>query len=116
MSQCADEDSSQDSADEDEDYYDEEDDEYGYEKQSKRKSKKKEKISKKVIINVYCTEYEVVKKTAQKVCGFKCIETAEDHEGSIRKGQGGGKLSLKWDITWHDLAITPDFFSKMEPC
>jgi hypothetical protein len=69
----------------------------------------------KPIINVYCTEYDVVKKVAKKVNNFKLVEIEEDHEGGIHKGVGGGKLSTVWDITWHDLAITPDFLAKLEP-
>jgi tubulin polyglutamylase TTLL6/13 len=73
------------------------------------------KLNKKIIINVYCTEYDVVKKVAKKVNDFKLLEIEEDHEGGIHKGVGGGKLSPQWDITWHDLSITPDFLSKLEP-
>ena len=65
-------------------------------------------------MNVYCTEYDIVKKVAKKVCNFRIKEIEEDHEGGVYKGVGGGKLSEVWDITWHDLAITPDFMSKME--
>ena len=50
---------------------------------------------------------------AKKVNNFKLVEIEEDHEGGVHKGQGGGKLSPYWDITWHDLAITPDFLSKL---
>lgn len=66
-------------------------------------------------INVYCTEYDVVKKVAKRVNNFKLIEIEEDHEGGVHKDQGGGKLSSAWDISWHDLAISPDFMSKMQP-
>lgn len=69
--------------------------------------------TKKIIINVYCTEYDVVRKVAKKVNDFKLVEIDEDHEGGIIKGVGGGKLSPLWDITWHDLAITPDFLAKL---
>jgi hypothetical protein len=55
-----------------------------------------------------------VKKVAKKVNNFRLVEMKEDHEGGIHKGVGGGKLSLMWDISWHDLAISPDFLSKME--
>ena len=67
----------------------------------------------KVFMNVYCTEYEVVKKAARKVNRFKIIEIIENPDGGVQKR--GGKLSSVWDISWHDLAITPDFLSKMEP-
>ncbi len=70
---------------------------------------------KKTVINVFSTEYDVVKKVAKKVNEFKLVEIEEDHEGGVHKGVGGGKLSQFWDITWHDLAITPDFLSKLEP-
>lgn len=52
---------------------------------------------------------------AKKVCEYKLVEIEEDHEGGIIKGVGGGKLNPVWDITWHDLAITPDFLAKLEP-
>lgn len=41
------------------------------------------------IMNVYCTEYDVVKKAAKNECGFRLREYKEDHEGAIVKGQGG---------------------------
>jgi hypothetical protein len=77
------------------------------EEQSPKRNKKK------IVINVFSTEYDVVKKVAKKVNEFKLVEMEEDHEGGVYKGQGGGKLSPYWDITWHDLAITPDFLSKL---
>ncbi len=75
----------------------------------------KKKANKRTCINVYCTEYDVVKKVAKKVSNFRLVEIDEDHEGGIHKGIGGGKLSAVWDISWHDLAISPDFLSKMQP-
>ena len=64
---------------------------------------------------MYCTEYDVIKKTAKKVNDFRLVEIEEDHEGGVHKGVGGGKLSEIWDVSWHDLAISPDFLSKMLP-
>lgn len=81
----------------DEEYYGEEE-EYGDESFTKVKSKgkkgKKEqpvvisqkKANKRIIINVFCTEYEVVRKVAKKVNNFKLIELDEDNEGAIVKG------------------------------
>jgi hypothetical protein len=66
-------------------------------------------------MNVFCTEYDVIKKVAKKINGFKLKELEEDHDGAIINGVGGSKLSLVWDISWHDLAITPDFIAKMQP-
>ena len=66
-------------------------------------------------MNTYCTEYEVIKKVSKKVLNFKLKEIPEDAEGGIHKGVGGGNLSQGWDISWHDLAISPDFMAKMEP-
>jgi hypothetical protein len=65
-------------------------------------------------MNVFCTEYDVVKKVAKR-SDFRLKEIEEDHEGGVHKGVGAGKLSAVWDISWHDLAISPDFMSKMEP-
>lgn len=70
--------------------------------------------AKRITMNVYCTEYDVVKKVAKKVMNYKLKEIEEDHDGAVIKGVGGGKLSLCYDITWHDLAITPDFLAKMQ--
>jgi len=43
----------------------------------------------KPIMNVYCTDYDVVKKVAKNQCGFRLKEYKEDHEGAIVKGQFG---------------------------
>jgi tubulin polyglutamylase TTLL6/13 len=72
------------------------------------------KKNKRVAINVYCTEYDVVKKVARKIMNYRVKELEEDHEGAVIKGQGAQKLSTVWDISWHDLAITPDYMSKMQ--
>lgn len=61
-------------------------------KNNKYKKMKFEEGSKKQrrpIMNVYCTEYDVVKKAAKNECGFRLREYKEDHEGAIVKGQGG---------------------------
>jgi hypothetical protein len=96
-----------------------------------KKSKKKKKVEvevendeeskeyvpkkkKKVVINVYCTDYEVVKKVAKKVCNYRLKEIEEDHEGGVYKGVGAGKLRADWDVSWHDLAISPDYVAKMQ--
>lgn len=42
-----------------------------------------------LVMNLYCTEYEVIKKVARKVHGFKIREYPEDHDGAIRKGEHG---------------------------
>ena len=117
----------------DDDYYGEQDDDYGIDdeygdqwaKKRKRASKHASKYHnlekffndrrnhKRVIMNVYCTEYDVVKKSARKVARFKNIEVIENPDGGTKKR--GGKLSPVWDVSWHDLAITPDFLAKMEP-
>ena len=110
------------------DYYGEEEAEYGDESVLKTskvqddsmlqvgygdESGYKKKANKRICMNVYCTEYEVVKKVAKRVSNFKLKELEEDHEGAVVKGQGGQKLSATWDVSWHDLAITPDYMSKM---
>ena len=70
--------------------------------------------NRKPIMNVYCTDYDVVKKAAKNLCGFRIKEYPEDHDGAYIKGVGGQKLSEDWDVSWHNLAITADFFSKMQ--
>jgi hypothetical protein len=49
----------------------------------------KAKKAKKSVMNVYCTDYEVVKKAAKLYNGFRLKERKEDHEGAIVKGVGG---------------------------
>ncbi len=66
-------------------------------------------------MNVYCTEYDVVKKAAKNMCGFRLREYPEDQDGAFIKGLGGQKLSEEWDVSWHNLAITPDFLNKLMP-
>lgn len=61
------------------------------------------------------TEYDVVKKAARKVCNFRTKYFLEDQDGAIIRGEGNQKLSEVYDVTWHDLAITPDFLSKLHP-
>ena len=39
------------------------------------------------VMNVFCTEYEIIKKVARKVLGFKLREYEEDHDGAIRGGE-----------------------------
>ena len=66
-------------------------------------------------MNVYCTEYDVIKKVARKSLGFKLRNYMEDHDGAIRRGQHNQKLVKEWDVSWHDLSITPDFLAKLNP-
>jgi len=40
-----------------------------------------------LVMNVFCTEYEIVKKVARKLLGFKLREYDEDHDGAIRRGE-----------------------------
>lgn len=93
-------------------------------KKIKRKPKKKKKAAakepaakkaRKPIMNVYCTEYDIVKKAAKLCSGFRLRERKEDHDGAIVNGLYGQKLSEEYDVTWHDLFITPDFFQKLMP-
>ena len=60
-------------------------------KQNKYKNFKEEpgKKVRKPIMNVYCTDYDVVRKAAKNESGFRLREYKEDHEGAIVKGQGG---------------------------
>jgi hypothetical protein len=55
-----------------------------------------------------------VRKVTRKVNEFKICEIEEDHDVVIHKGIGGGKLSPYWENKWQDLAIFPDFLSKLE--
>ena len=78
-------------------------------------SEEDEDASGPLYMNVYCTEYDVIKKVARKVLGYKLREYPEDHDGAIRKGEHNQKLVKEWDVTWHDLSITPDFLAKLNP-
>jgi len=53
----------------------------------------------------------VVKKVGRKICNFKLKEIEEDVDGAAQ--EVNGKLSSKWDMTWHDLGISADFLTKM---
>ena len=72
-----------------------------------------EKKFRRSVMNVACTEYDVVKRVAKKNQGFRLKLYDEDHEGAIICGEGGQKISKDWDVSWHDLGITADFLSKM---
>lgn len=74
-----------------------------------------ENPKKRLVINVSQTEYDVIKKVARKVCNWRLKYFLEDHDGAVLKGEGGQKLSPVFDLTWHDLCITPDFLSKLHP-
>ena len=39
----------------------------------------------------------------------------EDHDGAIWKGETNQKVSMIYDLTWHDLTINPDFLTKLSP-
>lgn len=42
--------------------------------------------SKRIVMNCYCTEYDVVKKVARRDCKFKVREWPEDYDGAIVRG------------------------------
>lgn len=46
-------------------------------------------MSKRVIMNCYCTEYDIIKKVARKECYFKVREYEEDYDGAVIKGESG---------------------------
>ena len=67
-------------------------------------------------MNVAQTEYEVIRKVARKVCNWKLKFFEEDHEGAVdRSGERVQKLSPVYDLTWHDLSISPDFLTRLHP-
>lgn len=86
-----------------------------FEKVMEPESPEVKKKPRKNIMNVCCTEYEIVKRVAKRIVGYRIKEYEEDHEGGIINGEGNQKLSTDWDVTWHDLGVTPDFLSKMQP-
>ena len=89
--------------------YDEEDDVDEEERKARAKKRKAKKLKKKKIApvnrrfvglqqairrrpgrrpiaNVYCTDYDVVKKAARNCCGFRLKEYKEDCDGAVVKG------------------------------
>jgi hypothetical protein len=44
-------------------------------------------------MNVYCTEYDVIKRVARRMLGFRLKEYEEDHEGAVINGEGNQKLN-----------------------
>jgi hypothetical protein len=67
------------------------------------------------MLNAYCTEYDIIHKVAKKILNYRLREHEEDHEGAVVNGQGNQRLREDWDISWHDLGITADFLTKMQP-
>jgi len=78
---------------------------------------KVEAISKarRCIMNLYCTQYDVISRVAKKCCNFRLKEFEEDADGAVKNGEKNQKLRGDWDVSWHDLGISADFLSKMEP-
>jgi hypothetical protein len=48
----------------------------------------KKKIIRKLIVNLACTEYEIVKKCAKNIFNARLKYFFEDHEGAIINGEG----------------------------
>ena len=74
----------------------------------------KPKKFRKNVMNVLCTEYDIVKRVAKKMMDYRLKEYDEDHDGGVVNGETNQKLSTDWDVSWHDLGITADFLSKMQ--
>ena len=68
-----------------------------------------------LVVNVGQTEYDVIKKVARRNLNWRLMYFEEDHEGAIRNGQTNQRLSVLFDLTWHDLTISPDFLTKLYP-
>jgi hypothetical protein len=54
-------------------------------------------------------------KAAKKVHRMKLMFKKEDNSGAVRNGERNLPLSNKFDLTWHDHCITPEFFKKLQP-
>lgn len=52
---------------------------------------------------------------ARKVCNWRLKYFYENAEGAVIRQETGHKLSPVYDLTWHDLCVTPDFISKLNP-
>ena len=48
---------------------------------------KKKKV-RKLLINIHCTEYEIVRKQAKTIFNARLKRFQEDHEGAIINGEG----------------------------
>lgn len=68
-----------------------------------------------MIINVAQTRYDIIKKVAKRVCNWRLRYFIEDEDGAVSKGERGLSLSPAFDLTWHDLGISADFFAKLLP-
>lgn len=69
---------------------------------------------KRFVINVKQTRYAIVKKVARKLLNWKLKYYSEDKEGPISKTDDHCyKVNPAYDLTWHDTAITVDFFQKL---
>ena len=68
-----------------------------------------------LVVNVGQTEYDVVKKVARRDLNWRLKYYQEDHDGAIRNGERNQKLSPLFDLTWHDLTVTADFLTKLNP-
>ena len=65
-----------------------------------------------IVINVKQTQYDVVKKAA-RLCNWRLKYLTEDCDGAIIDGNRNQNLSSVYDITWHDTAVSCNFFSKL---
>mmetsp|Transcript_39798 Transcript_39798/g.60985 ORF Transcript_39798/g.60985 Transcript_39798/m.60985 type:complete len:176 (+) Transcript_39798:181-708(+) len=131
MSESIDEDEEEEDDEEEEsDDRDDSDEEEEEEESTRRKTRRKvgksifEKMKeeenrpkkfRKNVMNVACTKYDIIKRVAKKMLGYRLKEYDEDHEGGFAHGEGNQKLNQDWDVSWHDLGITADFLTKMQP-
>ena len=75
-------------------YYDEEDDEESPTKKEEgvdedhkdEDADNDENEGGRLVMNVHCTEYDIIKKVARKGFNFKLRYYNEDHDGAIRRG------------------------------
>lgn len=65
-----------------------------------------------VAINVQQTEYEIVKKAARNKLNWKLKYFEESFEGGTGESS---RLDERWDVTWHDLGVSPDFIARLHP-
>lgn len=56
-----------------------------------------------------------MRKIAKKGMNWRCRNWEEDHDGAIRRGEHNQKLSTVYDLTWHDLQVSANFFQKLLP-
>ncbi len=132
MSESIDEDEEEDDEEEEEsDERDESEDEEEDEEESTRRKtrrrvgksifeKMKEEESKpkkfrKNVMNVACTKYDIIKRVAKKMLGYRLKEYDADHEGGSAHGEGTEKMRQVWEGSGDEQRVTGELTTQRAP-